>query len=136
MVGEGSRISFTALVATGKGEAVGFTSAAWARASFLELVGIDPFPGTLNLTVMDGVAQAAWAQLRATGGRLMPPPDPAWCAGRLFPALLDGRIEGAIIVPEVADYATDQIEIIAAVNLRATLGIGDGDPVLVSALAP
>jgi CTP-dependent riboflavin kinase len=135
MVGEGAQISFTGVVATGQGKAVGFTSTAWARESFLELVGIDPFPGTLNLIVTDEAAQAAWAQLRATGGRLMPPPDPAWCAGRLFPVLLAGSLQGAIVMPEVAVYADDQVEIIAAVNLRATLGLNDGDPVMVTAPA-
>jgi phosphoglycolate phosphatase len=132
MEGDGPWLSFTGQVATGKGEAVGFTSAPWARAAFVDLVGIDPFPGTLNLIVMGGDDQAAWARLRASGGRLMTPPDPSWCAGRLFTVLLADRVEGAIIVPEVADYAGDQVEIIAAVNLRATLGVGDGDPVLVS----
>ncbi len=122
---------FTGRVATGKGEAVGFTTAPWAREGFLRLVGIDPYPGTLNLAVADAPARAAWAALRALPGIRMPAPDPAWCDARLYPVLVGGSVAGAVVLPEVASYPDDQVEIVAAVRLRDALGVSDGDAVRV-----
>lgn len=124
---------FAGRVATGRGEAVGFTTEDWAREGFRRLVGIDPFPGTLNLTMVDAPARAGWAALRATEGIRMPPPDPAWCDAWLFPVTLKAgngaEARGAVVLPEVADYPDDQVEVIAPVNLREALGIADGDMV-------
>lgn len=121
-------IVFTGEVVSGKGEGKFFTRAEWARAAFQELVAIDPWPGTFNLRVSDQASRAAWAELNETSGLLLRAPDPAWCNGRCYPALLvQGDIRAAIIVPEVAGYAPDQVEIVAAVSIRESLGVGDGD---------
>jgi riboflavin kinase len=121
-------IVFTGEVVSGKGEGKFFTRAEWARAAFQELVAIDPWPGTFNLRVSDQASRAAWAELNETSGLLLRAPDPAWCNGRCYPALLvQGDIRAAIVVPEVADYAPDQVEIVAAVSIRESLGVGDGD---------
>jgi riboflavin kinase len=121
-------IVFTGEVVSGKGEGKFFTRAEWARAAFQELVAIDPWPGTFNLRVSDQASRAAWAELNETSGLPLRAPDPAWCDGRCYPALLvQGDIRAAIVVPEVADYAPDQVEIVAAVSIRESLGVGDGD---------
>ena len=126
-------IVFRGRVATGKGVAVGFTSADWARRAFKELVGIDPHPGTLNLIVSDSPDLEAWRRLRATPGLRMSNPDPNWCDGLLYPVSLPGGIKAAIVVPEVGDYDPRQVEIIAPVRLREALGLTDGDLVEVTA---
>ncbi len=97
----------------------------------MRLVGIAPFPGTLNLTVDDPASRATWDTIRKRPGIRMAAPDPAWCDGRLYPVAI-GHIAGAIVLPEVAGYAPDQVEIIAAVGLRAALGLADGDRVEVT----
>lgn len=121
--------AFEGIVASGRAEASGFTTAPWARDGFRRLVGIDPFPGTLNLRVETSAARAAWAALRARPGIRMVPPDPAWCDARLYPVLVAGRVAGAIVLPEVSGYPEDQVEIVAALRLRDALGLGDGDSV-------
>lgn len=113
-------------VVTGKGEATFFTQADWARAAFQKLVGIDPWPGTLNLQVSETDQLAAWAEVKETSGLLLKAPNPDWCDGRLYPGRLDGRIDVAAVVPDVASYPEDQLEIIAAVHLRDSLGLSDG----------
>lgn len=112
---------------TGKGEATLFTRADWARAAFQELVSIDPWPGTLNLRLTEEAHLATWAEIRREPGLHLSTPDPDWCDGRCYAALLARRIEAAVVVPEVAGYPEDQVEIIAAVNLREALGAADGD---------
>jgi CTP-dependent riboflavin kinase len=123
---------FTGRVASGKGEGARFTRARWARDAFIARVGIDPFPGTLNLRVEDPEARAVWARIRGSPGIHLPAPDPGWCDARLFPVTVAGREPGAIVLPAVAAYPDDQVEIIAAVGLRAALRLEDGDSVEVA----
>lgn len=122
---------FSGELVSGKGEGAFFTAADWARAAFQELVAIDPWPGTLNLRVSDQVSLAVWTEVRNMAGLVLRAPDPAWCDGHCYPALVAGREKAAIIVPEIADYPPDQVEIIAAVGLRQALAIDDGDVVSV-----
>jgi len=128
------RYVFTGEVVSGKGEGKCFTRAEWARSAFQELVAIDPWPGTFNLRVSDRASSVAWAELNEDPGLLLRAPNPAWCDGRCYSALLvQGNLRAAIIVPNVANYAPDQVEIIAAVSVRETLGVGDGDRIEVEA---
>lgn len=118
-------------VVTGKGEATFFTQAEWARAAFQELVGIDPWPGTLNLQVLGADHLAAWAEVRQAPGLVLKAPNPEWCDGRLYPGRLAGHIDVAAVVPDVASYPDDQLEIIAAVHLRGALGVSDGAELMI-----
>jgi len=124
-------VTIEAALVTGLGEAAGFTSLDWAREAFRAAVGIDPFPGTVNLTPRDAAAQAGWDAVRAAPGIVMPAPRPDWCDARCYRARIAGRIEAAIVVPEVANYPADKIELIAAVGVRDALGLADGDVVVV-----
>jgi CTP-dependent riboflavin kinase len=54
-------------------------------------------------------------------------PDEGYCRGKCFPAVFMGKLECAIVVPEVKDYPDDVIEIIASVNLREKFKFKDGD---------
>lgn len=135
MNGAPTEIVFHGRVAAGKGVAVGFTTSPWARDGFIRLVGIDPFPGTLNLHVPEGKDRDAWARLKRSPGIRLAAPDPAWCDGRLYPVMLPGDIQAAIVLPEVAQYDPAQVEIIAAVGLRAALGLAEGDLLRVAAAA-
>jgi CTP-dependent riboflavin kinase len=40
---------------------------------------------------------------------------------------IDGQIDGAIVLPEVAGYSPVQIEVIAARGIRELLDMNDGD---------
>jgi riboflavin kinase len=110
-------------VARGQGEGAGFTRLGWAREAFVRELGIDPFPGTLNLVPEDA---AAWAALRAIPGIRIAAPDPKFCDARAYKVRVGGCIEAAIVVPEVPGYPDDKIEIIAAASLRDALGLADG----------
>ncbi len=120
-------------VATGLGLAVSFTGADWARRGFIELVGVDPYPGTLNLKVTEADSLAAWAELKATPGHHLPAPDADSCDARLYPVTLGRGVTGAIVLPEVPGYPADQVEIIAAVHLRKALSLADGDVIIIKA---
>ena len=118
-------------LATGIGQGRYFTQLDWARRQFIEKVGVDPFPGTVNLVVGDAASMSIWSLLKnEPGARINNPNDgPHDCDARCYRVLIEGRIEAAIVVPEVEGYAPGLIEMIAAVGVRDALGIADSDPV-------
>lgn len=118
-------------LASGIGQGRHFTQLPWAREQFRARLGIDPWPGTLNIVVDDPDAMPVWVRLRRTPGIRMENPNdgPHDCDARCYKVLVEGRIEGAIVYPEIEGYPPAQIEIVAEVNLRAALGVEDGDPV-------
>ena len=117
----------TGRVVSGAGQGAQFTQLDWARAQFIDKLGIDPFPGTLNLVLDSPDALAAWAEWKTSPGVLITPPDARWCDARCYPIHIAGRVHGAIILPEVNGYSSAQIEIIADVSLRERLKLKDGD---------
>lgn len=123
------RTTLTGRLVTGLGEGVTFTRVDWARDQFVAKLGIDPFPGTVNLMLEDDGELAKWAGIKATPGIAIISPRPEWCDARGYPVRVGDGIPGAIIFPEIAEYPAAQVEVIAAVGLREALGIVDGDRV-------
>lgn len=114
---------------TGTGRGRQFTRLSWAQQQFLEKLGIDPFPGTINLIVCDSESITVWNHVKGTRGVSIGNPNsgPNDCDARCFPVLIEGVGNAAIVLPDVADYPADQIEVIAACEVRSTLDIEDGD---------
>ena len=118
-------------IATGLGKASGFTEVPWAKKAFRALLGVDPYPGTVNIIVSSADDLAVWARVKSTKGIVIKPPDPDWCDAFCYKAVIAGDIEAAIVLPDVAEYPGDQVELIAAVNVRESLSLKDGDPVAI-----
>ena len=120
------------------GRAGAFLGVDWVRDAIRERVGFDPFPGTLNVRAR-GADLTRWEQVRNHGGKIvLSSPDPAFCNAFLFTGSLEGwesqpesheRI--AVVVPEVKEYPADKLEIIAAVSLKQTRSVRDGDELTV-----
>ncbi|MEO7386561.1 MAG: HAD-IA family hydrolase [Gammaproteobacteria bacterium] len=117
-------------VEAGLGRGAGFTALPWVALQFLGTLGIEPFPGTLNLRLAPA-AVAGWRALTAGPGLRLRPEIPGDCAARCYPvrASVRGRgpVTAAIVLPEVPGYAPDLVELVAAVSLREVLGITNGD---------
>lgn len=128
-------ITITGRLATGVGQATGFTQLDWVRAAFRRNFGIDPHPGTVNLLVEDADARAGWAAVQAGRGFVLHPPRTDWCDARLWRARIADRIPAAIVLPDVASYPENQIELVAAVSVRDVLALADGDPVTIEVVA-
>ena len=115
-------------VVSGKGVGADFTRTDWALKIFNDEYGIDPYPGTLNLKVSK-TSLSAWREVAARGRRFAAP-DPSWCDARCLSVRMEfghTQAKGAIVLPLVADYPPDQIEIVAEVNLRSHFALADGD---------
>ncbi len=120
--------TITGKLVSGIGQGRHFTRLEWVRRQFIDRLGIDPYPGTINVEANAGTSQETWRALRETAGiRIDNPNDgPHDCDARCYLVLIENAIEAAIVLPEVATYPAAQIELIAAVNVRQTLQIGDG----------
>jgi riboflavin kinase len=120
------------------GRAGAFLGLGWVRDAIRERVGFDPYPGTLNVRAQ-GADLIRWEQVRRHGGKIvLPSPDPAFCNAFLFTGSLEGwesqsesRERIAVVVPEVKEYPADKLEIIAAVSLKQTRSVRDGDALTV-----
>lgn len=126
-----ARITLLGMVASGRGEGAFFTRTEWARRQFIDLFAIDPYPGTLNVIVEEEAARSAWRDVKAAKGQILTPPDAGWCGAKCYKVTVSGAVTGAVVLPEVAGYPTDQIEIVAAVGIRERLGLADGDRVTI-----
>ncbi len=136
-----------------------FTELPWVRDQFQRKLGLDVWPGTVNLQVADPAGLAALQRLRLApdapggvrGGVPIEPPapagggspsetgtvdnaaPPAYCVGYCFPARI-GDVPAAVVVPHVPDYPPDKLELVAAVRVRDALGLAPGDRVVVTVL--
>ena len=130
-----------------------FTELPWVREQFQRKLGLDIWPGTVNLQVQDPTGLAVLARLRAgpdapdpvPGAIPIEPPSaspstgeaagPAYCVGYCYLARL-GPIPAAIVVPHVPDYPPDKLELVAPVRVRDALGLNPGDRVTVTIQPP
>ena len=115
-------------VTTGKGEARGFTQIPWVRQQLIGKLGFEPYPGTLNVRIEETDGIVAWMALRARPGIDIEPED-GFCAARCYPVDVEGQIRAAIILPLVAGYSADVVEVVGPVSLRDALGLSDGSAV-------
>jgi hypothetical protein len=129
-------LTLSGQVVTGLGQGATFTQLEWARQQFITQLGIDPYPGTLNLRLTGAAELAAWLNLKAQPGLRIVPPDSAWCQARGYPVRVAGRLPGAIICPEIPAYPEAQVEIIAALSLREVLSLQDRDVVPLEVAQP
>ncbi len=114
-------------LATGASRGAHFTRLDWARRQFIDKLGIDPFPGTVNLIIDDPESISVWNRLKESRGVNIDNPNdgPQDCDARCFPVSIGGKVDAAIVLPDVADYATNKIEVIASVEVRNALGLTD-----------
>jgi CTP-dependent riboflavin kinase len=127
-------IVLTGTTASGVGKATGFTQIDWVQAEFERKLGFRTWPGTFNVNVHLGPSLEQWTALASQGGIPIEPPDASACVAACYPVVIERTVRGAIILPHVAGYAADQIEIVAQEHVRQRLGLVDGDLVTLHVL--
>jgi riboflavin kinase len=113
---------------SGLGEGAMFTGLDWVARQFCEKLGYAPHPGTLNLRLSGPDWALARTRMQAANGVAIEPP-PGFCAAKCFEVLINDSVRGAAILPEIADYPADKLEIVAPVAVRRELRLNDGDRV-------
>lgn len=121
-------------VFSGLGEGAYYVSQEGYRRQFIEKLGFDPYPGTLNLRIVDGrgimlrAALDAYPGIEIKGFRNK---SRTYGMVKCFFATIDGREKGAVVIASRSHYGKDTLEIISPVYLREKLGLKDGDRIKV-----
>jgi riboflavin kinase len=116
-------LSLKGEIYSGKGEGAKFIKLAWVKKQMEAKLGFKLFPGTLNLKLaLDNVMNGKLLKKKA-GFEIVPPSG--YCRGRFFMARLSG-VECAVLIPEVAGYPDNVVEVVASANLREKLSLSDG----------
>jgi CTP-dependent riboflavin kinase len=121
-------MSLEGRLCSGLGEGALFTSLDWVASQFREKLGYVPHPGTLNLSMAGELWQRSRQRLLQANGIVIEP-RPGYCAARCFELLINDSLRGAALLPDVAGYPADKLEIVAPVAVRQQLRLRDGDRV-------
>ncbi len=129
-------VSLTGVITSGMGEGRHYITLSGYMRQFTELLGYEPYPGTLNIDLteesvrrrahlgaIEPITIDGWEDEERTYG-------PAYC----YPATIiaEDRYEPAhVIAPERTHHGDDHLEVIAPDRLRDTLGLQDDDEVTV-----
>ena len=99
-----------------------FINLPWVKKQIFEKIGFEPYIGTLNLKVKN---DEKISDLYKEKGIIIEP-EKGYYKGKCFRALLMKKTNCAVVIPNVPDYPSKLLEIIAPNNLRKTLGLIDG----------
>lgn len=120
-------------VFSGLGEGAYYMSKEHYRKQFVEKLGFDPYPGTLNLKIISNEESVKLrAELDAHPGIKIEGfknKDRTYGPVKCFHAMIDGREKGAVVLAFRSHYGKDVLEIIAPTCLRERLKLKDGDKV-------
>lgn len=115
-------------IISGRGEGRNFVLLSWFKEYVKENLGFEPFPGTLNLVISSEDSRRVSEILKKYGGLKIPSKN-GYLSGKLYRALIESKIEGAIVRPEILGYPENMIEVIAPLCLREVLNLRDGDEI-------
>ena len=128
---ESETIILEGVVVSGLFEGAYYISKEGYRKQIEEKLGFDPYPGTLNIMIKHDAMEKRNRILRRQGVHLegFHEEDRAYGSARCYHLIIDGEVEGALIVAERSIHDDDILEIIAPVYLRRELNVVDGDMV-------
>ena len=131
-----SQRDLSGIVQPGRGLGAGLMADSEVMERLQELAGFPIVPGTLNLRLPRPLERgSSWRYVAAADI------SPDWEARTgqagyyLAPVTIAGRYRGLAFQadePSGPGYPSDQIELFSEVHLRGALGLGDGDPIVVS----
>jgi riboflavin kinase, archaea type len=124
------QLNFRGTVFTGFGEGGYYVSLKGYAKPFVDALGFEPFPGTLNLRLanesmieqkrsldyLQGVEVSGFRDRSRTYG-------PVKC----FKAIVGAKYRGAVLAIERTHYDSSVLEVISPMNLRKALRLRDGD---------
>jgi riboflavin kinase len=123
------RIEFSGTVLSGRGDGKKYLELPWVKRQITEKLGFTPYPGTLNVKLSEESAKHRKLLEKAPATKVCL--AEGYCDGLLFKAFIS-ILQCAIVVPQVAGYPNDLLEVVASVNLREALQLEDGCEVTVT----
>ena len=106
----------------------------WVREQFINKLGINPYPGTFNLDIIDPQDLEKLKEIKRRKGIEITPEEPGFCSAKCFHVLVCGKVRGALVIPQVPDYPESKMEIISSDRIRTVLSLDIGEVVVVEVL--
>ncbi len=122
-----NRVKIRGKIVEGLRVSANFTQIPWVRNQIISKLSIDPYPGTLNLEIIDQKDLRNFNELKATQGVEITPEDSSFCTGKCYSVLIEGKLKGAIILPVVENYPENKMELISSLNIKEALSVNSGD---------
>jgi riboflavin kinase len=130
-------VTLEGTVFTGLGEGAYYISKEHYRKQFIEKLGFDPYPGTLNLKLTTDYDLKTHTELEAYPAieiQGFKNEDRTFGLVKCYPATIGNKVKGALISALRGHYDSSVVEIIAPVCLRKHLNLKDGYKVKVEVL--
>jgi len=130
-------ITVEGCVFSGLGEGAYYVTREAYRKQFIDKLGFDPYPGTLNLKLSSEYDVRAMCDLDACPAIEISgfkDEDRTYGPVRCFRALIDNKEEGAVVMALRSHYDRSVLEVISPVYLRGKLGLKDGSRVKVTVI--
>lgn len=126
-------LEFKGVVTKGMGEGAYYISLEGYRRQFIEKLGFDPYPGTLNIRLIDDTYKNAKSILKMQPSILIEgfsdnKRSYGWV--KCYKALIDG-IEGAVLILERTHHDDSILEVIAPVKITEKMKIDYGSVITV-----
>src|SRR5579862_8710961 len=128
--GKEEQLSVVGTVFSGLGEGAYYISMKGYKKQFVSKLGFEPFPGTMNLRLDSPVYRKVRRDLGSMKGIHIDgfkDGKRTFGGAECFRALLNGKVEGAVLIIERTTHDDTVLEIISPVNLRNHFKLKDGD---------
>jgi riboflavin kinase len=123
-------------VFSGIGEGAYYVTRPHYRKQFVQKLGFDPYPGTLNIKITSEYDAKMRSELETYPGIEISGytnEDRTYGSGKCFKAIINNREKGAVVLVLRTHYDSSVVEIIAPTCLRDRLKLKDGHKVKVEA---
>jgi riboflavin kinase len=130
-------ITLEGVVFTGLGEGSYYISKGPYKKQFIEKLGFEPYPGTLNLKLTTDYDIKTRSELEAYPAieiEGFKNEDRTFGPVKCYPAIIENEVRGALVLALRSHYDASVIEIIAPVFLRKHLKLKDGHKTKVEVL--
>jgi len=130
-------ITLEGILFSGLGEGAYYVNKEGYRKQFLEKLGFDPYPGTLNIKLTTDYDNKVLSELETYPAIILDGfQDESRTFGpvKCYPAVINNRVKGAVIHAMRSHYGSSVLEIISSVYIRNALKLKDGNKVKVEIL--
>lgn len=134
-----NHLEFQGTAISGMGEGAYYMSKEGYRKQFVQKLGFEPYPGTLNIKLSEQVYVNAKRELDRYPSVFIDGFEDGqrtygWV--KCYPASINGKVDGAVLILERTHHDDSVIEFIAPVRIKESASINDGDQVNVLVKIP